>query len=56
MRGTPISTGTYLGGIGLNAVTNTAIQIVIVVLAACLVFGIGWPADPFELIISRRPG
>jgi ABC-2 type transport system permease protein len=56
MRGTPISTGTYLGGVGLNAVTNTAIQIVIVVLAARLVFGIGWPADLVELIVFTLAG
>jgi ABC-2 type transport system permease protein len=56
MRGTPISTGTYLGGVGLNAVTNTAIQIVLVVLAGRLVFGIGWPPDPLQVIVFTVAG
>jgi ABC-2 type transport system permease protein len=56
MRGTPISTGTYLGGVGLNAVTNTAIQVVLVVLAGRLVFGIGWPPDPIQLVIFTFAG
>ena len=33
MRGTPLPSGVYLGGLGLNAVTNAAIQIGIVVIA-----------------------
>ncbi len=56
MRGTPISTETYLGGVGLNAVTNTAIQIAIVILAARFVFGIGWPPQPIELIVFTFAG
>ena len=51
MRGTPISTGTYLGGVGLNAVTNTAIQIVFVVLAGRLFFNLGWPPQPATLVV-----
>ena len=51
MRGTPLPSGTYLGGLALNAVTNTAIQIVIVVLAGRLFFGLGWPPDPGELVV-----
>ena len=45
MRGTPLPSGFYLGGLALNAVTNAAIQIVIVVLAGRLLFGLGWPPD-----------
>ncbi len=51
MRGTPLPSGTYLGGLALNAVTNTAIQIVIVVLAGRVFFGLGWPPDPGELVV-----
>jgi ABC-2 type transport system permease protein len=51
IRGTPLPTGSYLGGVAANAVTNTALQIAIVVLAGKLVFGIGWPRDWGELVV-----
>ena len=35
----------------LNAITNAAIQVVIVVLAGRLFFGIGWPKDWLELAV-----
>jgi len=51
IRGTPLPTGSYFGGVAANAVTNTALQIAIVVLAGRLFFGIGWPRDWGELIV-----
>ena len=51
IRGTPLPTGSYFGGVAMNAVTNTALQIAIVVLAGRIFFGIGWPAHWGELII-----
>jgi ABC-2 type transport system permease protein len=51
MRGTPLPSGVYLGGLALNAITNTAIQIGIVVASARLVFGLGWPVDGFTLAL-----
>jgi ABC-2 type transport system permease protein len=51
MRGTPLPSGTYLGGLALNAVTNTAIQIAIVVLAGRIFFGLGWPPDGLQLVV-----
>ena len=51
IRGTPLPTGSYFGGVAANAVTNTALQIAIVVLAGRLFFGIGWPKDWAELIV-----
>ena len=51
IRGTPLPTGSYFGGVAANAVTNTALQIAIVVLAGKLIFGIGWPRDWVELIV-----
>jgi len=51
IHGTPLPTGSYFGGVAANAVTNTALQIAIVVLAGRLVFGIGWPRDWAELIV-----
>jgi ABC-2 type transport system permease protein len=51
IRGTPLPTGSYFGGVAANAVTNTALQIAIIVVAGRLVFGIGWPRDWGELIV-----
>jgi ABC-2 type transport system permease protein len=51
IRGTPLPTMSYLGGVAANAVTNTALQIVIVVVAGRLFFGIGWPRDWLELVV-----
>lgn len=51
IRGVPLRTGSYVGGLAANAVTNTALQIAIVVLAGKLVFGIGWPRDWAELVV-----
>jgi ABC-2 type transport system permease protein len=51
MRGTPLPSGVYLGGLALNAVTNAAIQIVIVVLAGRVLFHLGWPPQPVTLVV-----
>src|SRR5579884_1967852 len=51
IRGTPLPTLSYFAGVAANAITNTALQISIVVLAGRLVFGIGWPRDWLELIV-----
>jgi ABC-2 type transport system permease protein len=51
IRGAPLPTGSYFGGVAANAVTNTALQIAIIVLAGRIFFGIGWPAHWDELIV-----
>lgn len=51
IHGTPLPTGSYFGGVAANAVTNTALQIAIVVLAGRIFFGIGWPQDWVELVV-----
>jgi ABC-2 type transport system permease protein len=51
IRGTPLPTVSYFAGLVANAVTNTALQIAIVVLAGRLLMGIGWPRDWGELIV-----
>jgi ABC-2 type transport system permease protein len=51
IRGTPLPTSSYFGGVAANAVTNTALQIAIVVLAGRIFFGIGWPAHWDELVV-----
>jgi ABC-2 type transport system permease protein len=51
IRGTPLPTISYFGGVAWNAVTNTALQIAIITLAGKLLFGIGWPRDWGELLV-----
>jgi ABC-2 type transport system permease protein len=56
IRGTPLPTGSYLGGVAANAVTNTALQIAIVVIAGRVAFGIGWPKEWLELFVFVLAG
>jgi ABC-2 type transport system permease protein len=56
MRGTPLPSAVYLSGLTMNAVTNAAIQIAIVVLAGRLFFGLGWPPDAPQLIVFTLAG
>jgi ABC-2 type transport system permease protein len=51
IHGAPLPTISYFGGVASNAVTNTALQIAIVVLAGRAFFGIGWPKDWGALIV-----
>jgi ABC-2 type transport system permease protein len=51
IRGTPLPSISYFGGVAANAVTNTTLQIAIVVLAGRVFFGIGWPQDWGELVV-----
>ncbi len=51
IRGTPMPGISYLGGIAGNAVTNTALQIVIITVAGRILFGTGWPKDWGELVV-----
>ncbi len=51
IRGAPLPTSSYFGGVAANAVTNTALQIAIIVLAGRVFFGIGWPAHWDELVV-----
>jgi ABC-2 type transport system permease protein len=56
IRGTPLPTGAYLGGVAANAVTNATVQIALVVLAGRAFFGIGWPKDWIELVVFTTAG
>src|SRR3954464_11339626 len=49
IHGTPMPPVSYLAGVAANAVSNAAFQLVIVVLAGRLFFGIGWPKDWLRL-------
>jgi len=51
IRGTPLPTFSYFSGVAANAVTNTALQLAIVIVAGEVIFGIGWPKEWLELIV-----
>src|SRR5436309_8939125 len=51
IRGTPLPTFSYFGGVALNAITNTALQLTLIVLAGKAFFGIHWPSDWGELVL-----
>jgi ABC-2 type transport system permease protein len=56
IRGTPLTTSAYLGGLALNSITNTIVQLTIVVLAGKLLFGLPWPRDWGELVVFTLAG
>ena len=51
IRGTPLPTISYFGGVAANAVTNTALQIAIIVVAGKLFFGLDWPPEWGSLVV-----
>jgi ABC-2 type transport system permease protein len=56
LRGTPLPSGTYLAGLAAHAVTNTTIQLTIVIGTGALLFGIGLPQDWFMLVVFVAAG
>jgi ABC-2 type transport system permease protein len=56
LRGTPLPSGAYLGGLAANAVTNTVTQITIILVAGAAVFGVGLPKDWLELVVFTAVG
>ncbi|HMD51458.1 MAG TPA: ABC transporter permease [Solirubrobacteraceae bacterium] len=56
IHGAPLPTISYFGGVAANAVTNTALQIAIVIVAGRVFFGIGWPVDWPSLIVFVLAG
>jgi ABC-2 type transport system permease protein len=56
VRGTPLPSGSYLGAIFANAVTNAAVQIAIITVAGKLLFGVGWPKDWIALLVFTAAG
>jgi ABC-2 type transport system permease protein len=56
LRGTPLPSSAYLAGIGANAVTNTVLQVAIVIVAGRVFFGVPWPGDPLALVVFLAMG
>jgi ABC-2 type transport system permease protein len=51
MRGTPMPSGAYLLAIAGHSVTNTALQMVLIIGSGKLFFGVDWPPQPLELLL-----
>lgn len=56
LRGTPMPTGSYLAALAGHAVTNAIVQLLIVIVAGEVVFGIGWPQDWLSLAVFATAG
>ena len=56
MRGTPMPTVSYLGGILGNVAFNAVIQVALVVIAGKLLFGLPWPFHWGELVLFTVVG
>jgi ABC-2 type transport system permease protein len=56
LRGTPLPSGNYLASLAAHAITNTAMQLTIVIGAGALVFGVGLPKDWFMLVVFVGAG
>ena len=56
LRGTPLPSSAYLAAIAANAVTNTVLQVAVVLVAGRLFFGIPWPGDWLALIVFLAAG
>ena len=56
LRGTPLPSGAYLGGLAAHAITNTVIQLAIVIAAGALAFGVGLPESWLMLGVFAAAG
>jgi ABC-2 type transport system permease protein len=56
IHGTPLPGISYLFGIAGSAITNTAVQVIIITVAGRLFFGTGWPRDWGELFVFIAAG
>jgi ABC-2 type transport system permease protein len=51
LRGTPMPTTAYFGGVAAHAITNTVLEVGIVIVAGHVVFGVAWPGDWLALLV-----
>lgn len=56
LRGTPLPSGAYLASLAAHAVTNTTIQLTVVIGAGALLFGVGLPSDWLMLAVFVAAG
>lgn len=51
VRGTPMPSAAFLLGIAGHAITNTALQMVLITVSGKVFFGIDWPPNPAEMLV-----
>jgi ABC-2 type transport system permease protein len=56
VRGTPLPTPSFLGGMVGSAVANAFVQVALVVVIGALAFGADWPAHPLSLLAFTALG
>jgi ABC-2 type transport system permease protein len=56
LRGTPLPPSAYLAGLAGNALANAALQLVLVIAAGNIVFGVAWPTDWSALLVFAAAG
>jgi ABC-2 type transport system permease protein len=56
LRGTPLPSGAYLSAMAMHAITNTVLQVTLVVIAGRVFFGTGWPENVLELVVFVAAG
>jgi ABC-2 type transport system permease protein len=56
LRGTPLPPSAYLAGLAGNALANAVLQLVLVIVAGRLVFGVDWPRDWGALLVFSTAG
>ena len=56
MRGTPLPSWAYSAAVAGNAITNTALQILIITVAGNVFFGVSWPKDVGSLLVFVAVG
>ena len=56
LRGTPMPASAYFAGVAGGAITNVVLQLVIVIVAGRMFFGIAWPGDWLALLAFAAIG
>jgi len=56
MRGTPLPGSAHLAGVAGSALTNTALQVLLITIAGGALFGVGWPDQPVAMAVFATFG
>jgi ABC-2 type transport system permease protein len=56
MRGTPLPSGAYFGGVLANAVMNAVVQVTIIIVLGHLLYGVSWPKNWLDLVVFTALG
>jgi ABC-2 type transport system permease protein len=56
MRGTPLPSGAYFGGVLANAVMNAVVQVTIIIVIGHLLYDVSWPKNWLDLVVFTTLG